>query len=217
MASVKKFKAGAVVNILRHNRRTIQNPANEDIDKNRENLNYALSPDRGMTDYQYFKQRKSEVYCHGRKDVKVMAGWVVTAPVDLPREQHRAFFESTYNFLSDRYGEKNVVQAIVHADEGGESHLHFCFLPIAPDSKRGGEKICANDILTPAKLKDFHPDLARHLKADGINANIMTGVTKAQGGNRTVRQMKQERERTIENRWEKENKHERTMEYTRIY
>ena len=46
---------------------------------------YVLSPDRGMSDYDYFLQRKSELYCYKRDEVKVMSGWVVTAPKDLDR------------------------------------------------------------------------------------------------------------------------------------
>ena len=41
-----------------------------------------ISPDRGMTEYDYFLQRKSELYCYNRNDVKVMVGWIVTAPQD---------------------------------------------------------------------------------------------------------------------------------------
>lgn len=95
MASVEKFTIHAVVNQLRHIERTIANPSNKDIDQTRKNQNYSLAPDRGMSSYDYFKQRKSELYCYNRDDVKVMASWIVTAPRDLPANQHRAFFKST--------------------------------------------------------------------------------------------------------------------------
>lgn len=123
MASVEKFTAHAVVNQLRHIERTIANPSNEDIDPTRENQNYSLAPDRGMSSYDYFKKRKAELYCYGRDDVKVMAGWIVTAPRDLPADQHEAFFQSTHNFLIERYGEANCIQSIVHNDESGQPHF----------------------------------------------------------------------------------------------
>lgn len=204
MASVEKFTAHAVVNQLRHIERTIANPSNEDIDPARENQNYSLAPDRGMSSYDYFKKRKAELYCYGRDDVKVMAGWVVTVPRDLPADQHEAFFQSTHNFLIERYGEANCIQSIVHNDESGQPHLHYCFIPAVPDKKHGGEKICANDVINPKELRNFHPDLQKHLKADGINANIQSGITKAQGGNRSVWEMKQERIQQFE--------HDRTIE-----
>ena len=115
MASVEKFSAGAVRNQLRHNRREIEHSGNPDIDPSRQGQDYVLSPDRGMSDYDYFLQRKSELYCYNRDDVKVMAGWVVTAPQDLDPERYDDFFCATYDFLANRYGEENVVQAIVHS------------------------------------------------------------------------------------------------------
>lgn len=192
MASVQKFAAPAVVNILRHNIRQIQNPANTDIDTERIVENYSLIAPRGISDYDYFLQRKSELYCYNRANVKVLAGWVVTAPQDLEKEKLKAFFEETHNFLAERYGKENVIQSIIHADEAGQPHLHFCFIPVVPDKKHGGEKICADKVLTRAELRNFHPALQKHLDEHGIDAKVVTGVTKAQGGNRTVKEMKQQ-------------------------
>lgn len=204
MASVEKFTAHAVVNQLRHIERTIVNPSNKDIDPTREHLNYSLAPDREMSSYDYFKKRKAELYCYNRDDVKVMAGWIVTAPRDLPANQHDVFFQSTHDFLIERYGEANCIQSIVHNDESGQPHLHYYFIPAVPDPKHGGEKICANDIINPKELRNFHPDLQKHLNDDGIKVKVQSGVTKANGGNRSVWEMKQEREQLLE--------HNRTIE-----
>ena len=195
MASVDKFTNKSVVNQLRHIERTIAHPANTDIDTGRTCLNYSLAPDRGISSYEYFKQRKAELYCYGRDDVKVMAGWVITAPKDLPVEQYETFFELTYKFLAERYGENNCIESIVHRDESGYPHLHHYFIPVVPDRKHGGEKICANDVLNRKELRNFHPALDKHLREHGVNANIQTGITKAQGGNLTVWEMKEERNR----------------------
>lgn len=198
MASVKKFTESAVVNQLRHIERTIAHPENMDIEKDRTVQNYSLLPQRGISSYEYYRQRKSELYCYNRADVKVMAGWIVTAPKDLPMSEMEKFFNVTYEFLSERYGEKNCVQAVVHNDEGGQPHIHFLFIPAAADKKHGGEKICANDVLNKAELRNFHSALQKYLLDYGVQANILTGITKTQGGNRTVRELKQE---NTKNRW----------------
>lgn len=198
MAHVEKYTDKAVVNQLRHNNRTIQYPSNVDIQPEKLHLNYNLAPDRGMTEYDYYKKRKSDLYCYNRADVKTMAGWVVTAPQELNHSLHRKFFEETYTFLADRYGEENVIQAIVHNDESGQPHLHFDFIPAAPDKKHHCEKICANDVINPKELRNFHPDLQKHLSSKNINVKIMTGITREQGGNRTVKELKQERQRIRE-------------------
>lgn len=194
MASVEKFAAGAVRNQLRHNRREIEHSSNADIDPERLGQDYVLSPDRGVSDYDYYIQRLNQLYVYARDDVKTMAGWVVTAPQDLAPERYGDFFCATYDFLSARYGEENVVQAIVHDDEGGQPHLHFCFIPVVEDKKHEqGYKVCANDVLNRRELRNFHPDLQRYLDDHGLeDAHVMTGVTRAQGGNRTVRQLKAE-------------------------
>lgn len=198
MASVKKFTESAVVNQLRHIERTIAHPENMDIEKDRTVQNYSLLPQREISSYEYYRQRKSELYCYNRADVKVMAGWIVTALKDLPMSEMEKFFNVTYEFLSERYGEKNCVQAVVHNDEGGQPHIHFLFIPAAADKKHGGEKICANDVLNKAELRNFHSALQKYLLDYGVQANILTGITKAQGGNRTVRELKQE---NTKNRW----------------
>ena len=40
--------------------------------------------------------------------------------------------------------------------------------------------------------------MQRHLKNDGIDAKVMTGITKAQGGNKTVDELKAERSINIQ-------------------
>lgn len=193
MASVKKFAGPAVLNQIRHIERTIDHPANEDIDRSKIDLDYIISPDRGMSSYDYFLQRKSELYCYHRDDVKVLAGWIITKPKSLPPEEDTAFFQSSYNFLIERYGEENCVSCVVHRDESGEDHLYFLFIPVVEDKKHGGEKICANDVLNKKEMRNFHPDLQRHLNNDGLHANVNSGITKRQGGNKTVAQLKKER------------------------
>lgn len=159
MASVKKFDESAVVNQLRHIERTIQNPENKDICKERTVENYSLAPQRGISSYDYYVERKKELYCYNRKDVKVMAGWIVTVPKNLKESDRERFFQVTYEFLIERYGERNCIQAIVHNDEGGQPHMHFLFIPATSDQKHGGEKICANDVLNKTELRNFHPAL----------------------------------------------------------
>lgn len=205
MASVEKFSAGAVRNQLRHNRREIEHSSNPDINPARQGQDYVLSPDRGMSDYDYYKERLGQVYVYGRNDVKTMAGWIVTAPQDLAPERYDDFFCTTYDFLANRYGEENIVQAIVHDDEGGQPHLHFCFVPVVEDKKHEqGYKVCANDVLDRRELRNFHPDLQHYLDDHGLeDARVMTGVTRAQGGNRTVRQLKAEREQEYQQQVER--------------
>lgn len=192
---------------MRHNRREIGKDRNRNINSELAHLNYYLTPDRnGLTEYEYFQNRKAEVYCYGRADVKVLAGWVCTLPAEIsdPKNQ-KEFFLRTYEFLESRYGQKNVVQAAVHYDECisykrrdltgnvicdeqgrpeyeillGRPHLHFVFMPVVPDDNPlhwQTEKICVNDVLNPEELRRFHPEYQQYLVAHGINARVYTGL-----------------------------------------
>jgi hypothetical protein len=203
MAKVKKFTSTSVLPMLRHNAREILKPSNKEIDPLRTHLNYKLSPEwkflgKSQSDYERYKFRLSQLHVYRRADVKTVAGWVVTTPKELPAEKHPQFFQETYKFLETRYGRKNTIQAIVHNDET-TPHLHFLFIPVTKDAKnRGiaGEKVCANDVLTRQELREFHPALQEHLNRAGVNARILNGATAA--GNRTVPEMKKERERQNE-------------------
>lgn len=130
-----------------------------------------------------------------------MAGWIVTVPKNLKESDRERFFQVTYEFLIERYGERNCIQAIVHNDEGGQPHMHFLFIPATSDQKHGGEKICANDVLNKTELRNFHPALQKWLIDHDVQANILTGITKAQGGNRTVQELKNGKTRS---RWRTE-------------
>lgn len=177
MASVKKFDLSASSAIIRHVARQIQVPGNKNIDTSRTHLNYSLLPSRVLDPYDVFLQRKEEVYVYRRTNVKVLVGWVVFLPDDLPPEQESVFFEAVHNFLVERYSLKNTILSMVHLDEP-RPHLHFLFMPIVPDPKHPqndgtpGEKICAAKVLTPQELRNFHPALQRHLTSQGITCHI---------------------------------------------
>lgn len=56
------------------------------------------------------------------------------------------------------------------------------------------EKLCARDVLNKKELQSFHRDLQEYLDEIGIPANVYTGITKRNGGNMTVKQLKMQRE-----------------------
>lgn len=204
MASVKKLTHVAVRNLLRHHDREILNNSNKDIDDDRSYNNYELI-NRDVHSWDYYQNRKAELNCYNREDVKTMCEWVVTAPQNMPETYQREFFQKTVEFLNERYGADNCIKATVHMDEA-QAHLHYDFIPAAPDLKHGGYKICANDILNRSEMRNFHPQFQKFMDEQGIpGAQVHTGVTAAQGGNRTVKEMKAERNREQKFSWNQYN------------
>lgn len=164
MAHVEKFQMHQLAIMLGHYNRTNQNISNKNVDRSLSHLNYNLAPEHpGMTDFEFIKKRCSEVRCLNRDDVVKMVDWVITKPKDLDPEKEKDFFQECYNFLEKKYGKENVIAAWVHKDET-TPHMHFSFVPVTIDKKKGDLKVSAKEILTKPDLKMFHPSLQRHLE-----------------------------------------------------
>lgn len=205
MGHVAKYPASALGHMLNHYGRTKETEyvirGNDRIDPERTELNYNLAPKREGGELEFIHRRMAEVRCLKRADVNVLCDWVVTLPrfkscrTDVhitPDEEavERIFFERVYKFLSIRYGEQNVVSAFVHKDET-TPHIHFAFLPITVDKKRGGEKLSAKEVITRQDLKTFHGDLERYLgHFRDWEFEITNGATK--DGNKTVAELKKQ-------------------------
>ena len=193
MAHVAKYPAAAIGNMANHYGRVAGDGkvrGNEYIDPSRTKLNYNLASHQTMGQVEFIRQRCSQVRMQQRRDVNVMACWVITAPKDLPESRQRDFFKASYDFLSHRYGEENVVSSFVHMDET-TPHMHFAFVPVAEDKRRGGFKVSAKEVLTRSDLRSFHEDLSKHVqKCLGFEVSILNGATKE--GNRSMEELKRE-------------------------
>ena len=131
MANAQKYTRAACGHLAAHYERRKDEKGeyvkfgNQDIDPQKTHLNYNLAPRRGVEQIDFIRQRTTEARTLKRDDVNVMCSWVVTLPeyrhhnqnlhVSPDKEQvERLFFERTYRFLCDRYGEQNVISAYVH-------------------------------------------------------------------------------------------------------
>lgn len=192
MANLQKYTKSATGHLSKHFERgkDINGDyikfGNQDIDTEKSDLNYNLAPEHNQIDF--IRQRCSEVQCLNRKDVNVMCSWVVTAPKNLDQAEEKAFFKNTYDFLANRYGEKNVISAYVHLDEKSP-HMHFAFVPVALDKNKGIEKVSAKEVITRNDLQSFHTDLEKHLeRALGHEVDILNEATKE--GNKCIDELK---------------------------
>lgn len=197
MAHYQKYTRGAVKGLLRHDARSEEAKkgtelphSNTNINPDKTALNYDLAPQRDLSMGDFIKQRCSEARTLNRKDVNVMCSWVVTLPQNVKPEDEEKFFRAAYAFLSGKYGERNTVSAWVHKDET-TPHLHFCWVPVVPDEKRGGERVSAHDCVTRKDLKTFHTELSKHIEQTlGYETEILNEATR--NGNRSVAELKRE-------------------------
>ena len=160
--------------------------SNDSINPERTHLNYNLAPN-DISQSERLNKRLSEVKVLKRKDVNVICSWVVTAPKDLNSNLEKEFFKHTYEFLNNRYGKKNVISAYVHLDET-TPHLHYVFVPVTLDKKKGIEKVSAKEVITKVDLKSFHQDLDKYLMSKGIECSVLNELTKE--GNKSIKELK---------------------------
>lgn len=196
MAHVKKYTMSTVGHMANHYGRSDVGQAaeyiirgNENIDPNLTPLNYNLAAeDQQLPQVDFIHKRMGEIRVQKRADVNVLCDWVITQPKELPADRSRDFFESVYAFMRDRYGERNVISAYVHMDET-TPHMHFAFMPVVADRRRGGEKLCAKELLTRKELQTFHNDLQNAVERDlGIEVHLLNGAT--QDGNKSITELK---------------------------
>lgn len=188
---VEKYTRNAVGHLLRHYSREEQHIGNKSVERNRSWENYNLAPVRDLSDIDYYRLRLSKVKCQNRADVKTLCDWIITLPKQpFTEKEEQTFFRHAYQFMEKRYGESNVISAWVHKDEMGQPHLHFCFIPICIDKKKGIEKVAAKEVLTRTELRSIHKDMAIYMeKRFWRDIGILNGATA--GGNRSVAELKE--------------------------
>lgn len=189
MAHVEKYTAAATGHMLAHYDRT-HSSSTSLIDESRTALNHNLAGiDQPLPQLDFLHKRLGEIKVMKRADVNVMCDWIVTAPKELTPEELPLFFNETYKFLNERYGKENVISAYVHMDET-TPHIHYSFVPVVIDKKKGIPKLSAKERITRKDLNTFHPDLTKHMTAVfGRDIGIQNDATAL--GNQTIKQLRQ--------------------------
>lgn len=211
MASLMKIHKNKVGMLFKHNNRTQDDGtmhSNETIDNELTHLNYHFK--KGTAQDIQDTIRENGYYYMNRENSCPIVEVVVTLPRDVREEDEEKFFESVYNFYCNDFGEKNVINAVVHKDEV-TPHMHLDFIPvrgidkdtispnfrkkIEQEEKRMGheitEGVSAKDVISRDYMLKMHPRLSKWVENDlGYLTEILNGKTA--GGNRTVMQLKNE-------------------------
>lgn len=111
---------------------------------------------------------------------KVIGSWVHTCPEELRGNPvtEKAFFKECYEFAKTRYGEENVIDAVVHYDEGSP-HMTVYVCPGCKSRKTGKQTISSASMFTRTDLQRFHPALDKALeKRFGQSGLALNGRTK---------------------------------------
>lgn len=188
---VEKFKSNDVRGLQIHNQRESSNSKNNDIDPYRTILNYDLH----NKDKINYNQRVKEIIAEGykgakaiRKDATVMTSTIVTSDKGffdkLSLKEQRLFFEESYKFLKECYGEKNIVSAVVHMDET-TPHMHLTAVPLTEDGK-----LSAKTIIDRKFLRHIQKAIPELLQSKGFD--IERGVEGSAKGHTDTDEYKKE-------------------------
>lgn len=171
---VQKIRAGSVKGIQIHDQREKgYSHTNPDIDFSRSEENYNVHKLRNSNFTQDVKKRIDglDLKRAVRKDAVVMVQVLVASDKEffdgMTLDKKEQFFHDSYDFLKKRYGEENIVSAIVHFDER-TPHMHFNFVPVTEDGR-----LSAKSILTRQSLIDQQDKFFEEV---GKNYNLERGI-----------------------------------------
>ena len=162
MAHVEKFKRSDLVPVLKEGFRDLKEYRN-DVDETRIGKNYTYG-------YQTWKEVKSKALereneiMNGKvnKQSRPLFSWVVTYPKGRTSVSEHAFFEAVRDYMSDLYGEKNVMAVCVHMDET-TPHCHCYIVPEATSRKTKQKTVSTASLLDKKHLQGFHKEFDEYM------------------------------------------------------
>ena len=154
---MEKYHKQDVAPIEKENERDENYEAsNPQIDSERTRNNYRFTPYFGKTYTEYINGRIKELGLSPRKDAVVMNSFVVGSDKQffdgLAKVEQYNFFSACYKFFAERYGEENIIAAVVHNDES-TPHMHFNLMPITPDGR-----LCSKQLFDKPQLQQLQTD-----------------------------------------------------------
>lgn len=125
-----------------------------DFTRTRDNYNI-IKRQRSYTQFINDKIEDLDLPTKVRKDAVLMCSFVVGSDREFfdrlsPREQQQFFVDCT-RFFAERYGEENIISAVVHMDET-TPHLHLNLIPIA------NGRLCAKQLFDRKELQNLQSD-----------------------------------------------------------
>ena len=176
-----KYKMSNMQGISRHNERQNKEYGNEDIDKNKSELNYHLKePQEKSYEKEFYRLRKENnlkgnLRLTGKKQSNVACEFLITSDnnffKNIGEAETKRYFDQAYKFASEKCGEKNIISAVVHLDET-TPHMHLTYIPVVEATNKKGEEIekinCSEfwkGFNSYGKLQD---DFYDHMKEQGF-------------------------------------------------
>ena len=137
-----------------HNDRKAKNHTNKDINPTKTHLNYYIKKNELTYTKEFDKYLKeNNLKGHLRSNSIIMCQMIFTSDQaffdKIGKKETKRYFDECYKFICSykNLGEKNIISAVVHLDEG-VPHMHLMFVPVVHTKDKDGndiDKICARD------------------------------------------------------------------------
>ncbi|MED4280213.1 MobV family relaxase [Priestia megaterium] len=157
---MQKFHKDAILGIQKHNQREGENSKNKDIDSNRTMLNYDfVNEDKIKYHEEIKKMTATRVKRKIRNDAVLVAEFFVSASPEymhaMSSDEQRKYFEAALDHISGKYGQQNILYAVVHNDEA-TPHMHVGFVPITDDRRLAAKEYFHGKTKIRRIQDDFH-------------------------------------------------------------
>lgn len=170
VARMQKMSAGNLTGSQKHNQREYENHSNEDIEKDRSELNYDLVNDEKIN----YRERVTEIIDSQRestrairKDAVLVNEWIITSNQeffkDFDEQETKRFFETSLEYFSEKFGSQNMAFAQVHLDET-TPHMHLGIVPMTEDGRLSGKTVFNRNT-----LKEIQDNLPKYLQEKGFD------------------------------------------------
>lgn len=172
----KKIKTGGgVASALQHcfRERETHNADPEKLTENKHGKGLADNVDTAMG------KMRERLPPKRRKDAVLMVEYMMTASPEwfreATKEDQKDFFNSSYNWLCDKYGRENVIVATIHNDET-TPHLSAFVTPITKDGRLSAKEFIGNR----TKMKNDQTSFAEKVSHLGLKRGIKGSNAKHQ-------------------------------------
>ncbi|MGG3122848.1 MobV family relaxase, partial [Priestia megaterium] len=144
----------------KHNQREGENSKNKDIDSNRTMLNYDfVNEDKIRYHEEIKKMTATRVKRKIRNDAVLVAEFFVSASPEymhaMSSDEQRKYFEASLDHIAGKYGQQNILYAVVHNDES-TPHMHVGFVPITDDRRLAAKEYFHGKTKIRRIQDDFH-------------------------------------------------------------
>lgn len=197
----EKLTRAQAMGAYKHNERKTRNHSNKNIDSTKTELNYYLKKNE-LSYIKEFDKTKEKYDLKGqiRSNSIIICEMIFTSDADffnkIGQQETKRYFNESYKFICNykNLGEKYIISAVVHLDEG-TPHMHLIYVPVIHTKDKVGneiDKVCSRDFWKGRdSYRNLQNDFYEYITSKGFE--LKRGLTSQETGRKheTIQDFKQ--------------------------